>query len=221
MQDLGTLGGLTSAAMAINRSGQVVGSAQTADGDTHAFLWTQSGGMQDLGTLGGPSSSATGITDDGAVTGYSQATTGGPNHAFFWTAAGGMKDFGRLGENDPEPQAINNHRWIVGFAPPAPPSNIRGYHAFVRIPQVGVQDLGCCQAFAVNINGAVVGMTVEDGDGNEAFLWTQAGGMQDPGKLVTPQPVSGLIAATGINAGGKIVADQNINGVIRAVVLIP
>ena len=55
MTDLGTLGGLRSAAYAINDAGQVVGHANTADGADHAFLW-QDGRMTDLGTLGGRTS---------------------------------------------------------------------------------------------------------------------------------------------------------------------
>ena len=37
--DLGTLGGSRSSAYGINNRGQVVGVAETADGDLHAFLW--------------------------------------------------------------------------------------------------------------------------------------------------------------------------------------
>ena len=58
-RDLGTLGGLGSRALAINGSGQIVGTSVTASGQTHAFLW-QEGAMIDLGTLGGKYSEAAG-----------------------------------------------------------------------------------------------------------------------------------------------------------------
>jgi probable HAF family extracellular repeat protein len=69
MIDLGTLGGSWSSAAAINASGQVVGGADTADGDySHAALW-QNGVATDLGTLDGTFSGATGINDAGQVVG--------------------------------------------------------------------------------------------------------------------------------------------------------
>ena len=40
MQDLGTLGGTSTKATAINVRGQIIGDADTAQGETHAFLWT-------------------------------------------------------------------------------------------------------------------------------------------------------------------------------------
>jgi probable HAF family extracellular repeat protein len=48
--DLGTLGGANSAAVAINQSGAIVGTSETASGAQHAFLY-QNGQMHDLGVL--------------------------------------------------------------------------------------------------------------------------------------------------------------------------
>ena len=39
MVDLGTLGGTESIALAVNRSGQVVGYSSTASNASHAVLW--------------------------------------------------------------------------------------------------------------------------------------------------------------------------------------
>ena len=90
---LGTLGGLSSEAQAINNLGQVVGFSKNVAGHEHAFLWTKEGGMRDLGTLGGTWSHAWDINDAGQVVGQ----TGGADgflRAFLWTEADGMRDIG-------------------------------------------------------------------------------------------------------------------------------
>lgn len=69
--DLGTLGGSDSRALAINDQGQVVGNSLTAVFTSHAFSWTQAGGIVDLGTLGGPHSNAVAVNESGQVAGSS------------------------------------------------------------------------------------------------------------------------------------------------------
>src|SRR3990172_2867667 len=66
--DLGTLGGDSSYAVAINELGQVVGYSYIASEEYHAFLW-ENGAMTDLGTLGGNFSQAVAINERGQVVG--------------------------------------------------------------------------------------------------------------------------------------------------------
>jgi probable HAF family extracellular repeat protein len=73
--NLGTLGGARSAALSINRAGQVVGHSQTVDGDVHAFVF-RGQGLVDLGTFGGSESYARRISDHGTVVGRAQDATG-------------------------------------------------------------------------------------------------------------------------------------------------
>src|SRR5262249_54307000 len=98
--DLGTLGGPTSAALAINSAGQVVGTADLDATHAHAFLYN--GALTDLGTLGGANSSAHGINSAGQVAGSSEINAAGDTHAFVWDSAGGLHDLGTLGGADSE-----------------------------------------------------------------------------------------------------------------------
>src|SRR5438270_670350 len=65
--DLGSLGAGSSQATALNDSGQVVGWAIAADGNTHAVAWAPGGPTVDLGNLGGVSSYAADVNDSGTV----------------------------------------------------------------------------------------------------------------------------------------------------------
>ncbi|MEM7200114.1 MAG: hypothetical protein AAF628_07605 [Planctomycetota bacterium] len=82
MTDLGTLGGPSSAAAAINDAGAVVGAADLATGARHAFC-ARGGAMTDLGTLGGATSGARGVNARGVVVGWSWTATG-EVHACVW-----------------------------------------------------------------------------------------------------------------------------------------
>ena len=98
--DLGTLGGASSQAYAINDRGEVAGVSQTADGSYHSFLW-RNGTMRDIGVLGdGVETDAFAINARGTVVGV--ADTGVPDvnfggtvfHAFSYTR--NINDLGSL-----------------------------------------------------------------------------------------------------------------------------
>ena len=94
--DLGTLGGSSAQAFALNNFGVFAGaSAITGNTATHAFL-SESGSMTDLGTLGGTYSQATAVNDLGFVVGFSNIAGNRASHAFVWSRRAGMVDLNTL-----------------------------------------------------------------------------------------------------------------------------
>src|SRR5262249_22958906 len=89
--DLGTLGGTSSAACAINNLGQVVGTAQDSSGGYQAFFWDSTRGMQNLG-VAGTYTAAYGVNDAGRVAGTLGSDYDYYPHAFLWDSAGGLRD---------------------------------------------------------------------------------------------------------------------------------
>jgi probable HAF family extracellular repeat protein len=112
--DLGTLGGTESSAFGLSEAAyaDAVGSAQRADGTTHAFLYTGTT-LQDLGTLGGASSVATDSNRSGAVVGHSLSSANNQK-AFLYTKAGGMVSLRTLGGSASDATGISDAGEIVG-----------------------------------------------------------------------------------------------------------
>ena len=207
VQDIGTLGGVSSVAVAINDVGQVAGTSFTAGNDaSHAFLWTPDQGMRDLGTLGGRDSHAYGLNDRGYVVGES-LTASGDTHAFLWTPGDGMRDLGTLGGLLPNSRAyaVNNVGQVVGAGYDNNGPFENSARATFWEPGQGIRELGTLggtigYARDINDKGQVVGMSQTATGSRHAFLWTPADGMRDLGTLGGTNS-----AARAINAAGQVV----------------
>lgn len=104
--NLGTLGGNDSFAYGVNNLGTVVGQAELASGNGHAFYRTTGGAMVDLGTLGGNFSDAKGINDAGVIAGTA-FNAGGSFRMVRWVG-GVIQNLGTLGNG------INRNNDVVG-----------------------------------------------------------------------------------------------------------
>jgi probable HAF family extracellular repeat protein len=219
--DLGTLGGDTSNATAINDHGQVAGWSDTAGGNRHAFLYG-SGVIQDLGTLtGGSDSYATALNDRGQVVGYSGINGMGQQfpeiyQGFVWDQDG-MKSLGALfcpcSYNDRYGASggygINDKGWIGGDS-----ETVRGswvlHAAFWHDGTLddlggGAGDWSISRLFGINAQGAVAGDYSADAGRQDVFdrrasLWRD-GVRTDLGTLAGDASSTALA----VNARGAVV----------------
>jgi probable HAF family extracellular repeat protein len=200
--DLGTLGGASSRAYAINDTGDVVGEAATSSGATHAFLFHQ--GMHDLGTFGATDSSARAINNAGTIVGWAAQNTDS-THAFAYYQ-NTMHDLGSLGGYQfqfSQAFGINKAGKIVGESGTAADVSI---HDAVQF-NGGVHQLAApatvvdSYAQGINSSGAIVGWANTDGVTDYAFLRQDAAhGLQNLGTLGGPTS-----RALAINSGGVVV----------------
>ena len=100
MQDLGTLGGDNSEAVAINDAGQVLGQSWDSEKKSHGFVRTATGDIIDLGTLGGAETIPVAFNETGNVVG--QSLTADRNwHAFVKGQNNAIIDLNNILSNPP------------------------------------------------------------------------------------------------------------------------
>lgn len=192
--DLGTLGGDSSFATAMNDRGAVVGRAQTADGTYHGFLWRR-GKLTDLGLFSpsdinnhgqvvGTRDDADGayrwsrgrlsplaglsfpiaINDRGRVVGLTPVA-GGPDRPALWTR-GTVRALPLDSVSD-----LNNRAQVSGGRVSAPD----GFHASVwrrgRVMDLGAAAFNRSNTYRINNRGWVIGWTFSAAQDERGALW--------------------------------------------------
>src|SRR5262249_7306099 len=104
-------------AHAINDGGLVVGSANTAGGEEHAFWWS-GGVMHDMGTLGGTLSRALGGNRWGDIVGQSFISPSIEDgfHPFLCKPGGLLYDLGTLGGVAAQAHDVNDLVHVCGWS---------------------------------------------------------------------------------------------------------
>jgi probable HAF family extracellular repeat protein len=196
---LGSLGGGSTYAHALNDAGQVAGVSSTADGKRRAFLWTN-GTMRNLGTLGGAEASvALGIDGSGRVVGYTEKT-GGPILAFIWEN-GTMRRLPGLDRGYSTAADIDNMGRVVGeYGSVESPRAYRWMAG--RVTDLGTLGGATASAAALGPDGRIVGQAATATGALRGFIWHN-GVMTGLGTLAGgtsgAQGISGLVHVVGLS----------------------
>ena len=226
MQDLGTLGGPDSQALALNERGQVTGVSYTNSTPNpitglptaDPFLWTEERGMIDLGTLGGVWGTAGIVNNRGQVVGVSSVVADpgacSPNssdvpncHPFFWDN-GELTDLSTQssGGGPISANALSESGEVVGTAafPGRPFSDAYLWRKGVARDLGAVADDCFSEAFAINSRDQIVGQSFSCSSiFLRTFLW-EHGSMVDLNALAGTNASLQLVEAFAINDRGEI-----------------
>jgi probable HAF family extracellular repeat protein len=219
--DLGTFGGTRTVAFSINKSGQVAGFAETGDGRSQAFVYTD-GTLFNLGTLGGTDSYAYRISDSGFVIGRSM-NAGGRYRAFVVILNSSMFDISsldsRLGGAFSFATAVNNLGQVVGYFHTSNEHRAARNRVFLysdhRITDLGTFGGEDSIVMAINDAGQMAGSygTDPEADYAERVAFLYSGG-----KVIALGSFGGKVTiANEINNAGQVVGQsQNARGEYRA-----
>lgn len=189
LRDLGTFGGPSATAVALNDHGQVTGSAtvNTDGAISHAYRWSQATGMVDLSANGQGNSAGADINNKGHVSGSAvfNPASSPDQHAFYWSAQTGMLDIGTLGAPFSFATAMNDAGAVAGYSAKVDsPLSTLGFR-WTRAE--GISDIGTLPdeftlASDINAAGHIVGASpLPSGGYVHAFLWTPREGLTDLG----------------------------------------
>ena len=231
-REIGTLGGRSSWAQAINALGVVVGTSETPEGSFRAFIAARPGALTGLGPDNVPGVGL-GINDLNDVVGSSDrafARIGGrlrelgsglandisnarqsagwsnvtpeETHAVVWDAAGRMRDLGQTGEQS-FASALNDRGQVAGWiADAAGQPHAVRWEADGSRIELGTLGGRYSQALAINEAGDVAGVSETAGGIPHAFVWRRGSGMVDLGEDLQSS------TAFGLNDSGQVVGER-------------
>lgn len=158
MTDLGTFGGVTSAAFAINNAGQIAAAYRTTQTGPRRAVRYHNGAITPLGTLGGPEGQPFSINAAGHVVGFADIASG-LDHAFLYTG-GALMDLGTVTGTQSAALGIDDMGRIVGsFAPLAPPTRAflyaNGAAVDLNTITIGLQGWTLSEARMINAHGLI------------------------------------------------------------------
>ena len=211
LTDLGTIGGSTSVAHAINASGQIVGeSVVFGEAEMHAFLYSN-GTMTDLGTFGGSGSRAYAINNRGEVVGESVVFGEMERHAFLCRDGADLTDLGTLGGTRSRANGINAAGQVVGESLLADKTQRHGFvFSGGAMADVGSLGAGASSFYntinGVNSSGQMAGVYLRTDFWSHAFVLGR-GVLTDLGTLGGQSS-----AAMAINDFGLVVGYSTLPG---------
>lgn len=195
--DLGTLGGESSYATAMNDHGAVVGSSAVADGGFHGFVWRR-GRMTDLGSF-----RPLDINNHGQMVG----TVDGADTAYLWRA-GRLIDLGTLGGTFSFPTAISDRGQVVGMS-----ATTDGRRTAFLWSKRRMRPLPLDDASDINERGQVAGGKLHGGDGFHATVWYR-GKLTDLGARAFDRSNTYGINGRGWIIGWTFSADRSERGTL-------
>jgi probable HAF family extracellular repeat protein len=221
VRNLGTFGGSAAVANALNELGQVAGTAATADGTFHAFRWSRPTGLVDLNPPGVGNATGLDINNKGQVAGTARFTPPSPlSRAFRWSPSTGMVDLGALGPTSESlAYAINDAGTAAGWSDEASGPRLT---QVTKWPAGGggpipLNAFPSIASIALDINNAgqiVGGAAFETRLNDQAFIWTQAGGLQGLGTEPSYQSWADRISEKGLVIGQLYSSPGDRNGFI-------
>lgn len=217
--DLGTLGGDTSVATAINNRGQVVGYSTTEDGETRAFIY-KNGRMRAVDSGKGVESRALDISDRGHIGGFFSTKSGLARgfllHRGDFTPLDG---FDRRDRDDSVVFAVRKNG--VAFGQSGDDLVVWRDRKPIALGSAAKLDrFGIDGGLGFDGDDVIVGFTEDDDDSRHTFA-PKSGELIDLNDLVEDGDDWTLVRATDINDKGQIVGTGIIDGERHAFLLTP